>query len=131
MSLAALIAAAGPAEANPADRSGAIFRVDRFSGPAAARAELLSVVQRTHRLLGGLDGCLVNLVLEREAPDGGFVLETIAGWRDGAALAGARVAVATLHRAAGIDPPALIRRLGVVADFGLWRALDEGEGMVE
>ncbi|MGE0453491.1 MAG: antibiotic biosynthesis monooxygenase [Vicinamibacteria bacterium] len=101
-----------------------VFRIDKFAVPAAARARFLEVVSQTHRVLGAVEGCLQNLVLERVSGAGRFNLVTVVEWDSAEALENARQAVAKRHHEMGVNPRELIAELGIEADFGNYTKVD-------
>jgi heme-degrading monooxygenase HmoA len=97
--------------------SGSLYRIDKFSVPAAARDEFLVNVRRMDRILNGLDGCLGHRILEQVSGPGEFNVVTIAEWESEAALAKARDTMAEAQAAMNFDPKELIARLGIRADI--------------
>lgn len=107
-----------PDTTNVHAEAGAFFRIDRFLVPQAARAEFLSRVLQTHRLLADQPGFLGDHVVERAAARDASELVTIAVWESEEAVASARKAVQAMHKAAGFDPRSLFDRLGIKAEIG-------------
>ncbi len=101
-----------------------MFRVDKFSVPAQARAEFLEKVQETHVLLRSLPGFIRDAVLEQAADTGEFNFVTIVEWENAEAMVPARQAVAGLHARLNFDPHELFARLGIRADLGNYRRAD-------
>lgn len=102
-----------------------VFRVDRFRVPGAAREEFLQRVSDTHRLLANQRGFVRDFVLEQSAGPAGFNLVTMAEWESQEAVERAKEAVAALHRQMGFDPRELFGRLGITAEMGSYREVDE------
>lgn len=94
-----------------------IFRADRFRVPSAAAAQFLDRIRRTHRVLDDAEGCLLNLVLTRDA---GPVVEvlTVVHWRDRASHDAARVMMRAAYAAEGFSPDRFMQELGVEAEPG-------------
>lgn len=102
-----------------------VFRVDRFNVPEGARQEFLQRVGATHKLLASQRGFVRDVLLEQSAGAGAFNLVTMAEWESREAMELAKEAVAGLHRQLGFDPRALIARLGIHAELGVYRSLEE------
>lgn len=102
-----------------------IFRVDRFHVPAAARDEFLRRVSDTHQLLANQRGFVRDYLLEQPAGQDGFTLVTMAEWESQDAVERAREAVGAMHRQTGFDPRELFGRLGIKAEMGSFRTVDQ------
>lgn len=102
-----------------------VFRVDRFNVPSSARKEFLRRVTDTHKLLALQRGFVRDFLLEQAAGPDGFNLVTMAEWESQEAVEGARNAVAELHRQLGFDPREMFSRLGIRAELGNFRPLDD------
>ena len=102
-----------------------LYRVDRFTVPDAARAEFIGRVRMTHAVLRQQPGFVRDALLEQSGETGETVIVTIAEWRDAAAIAGARAAVAALHIREKFNPQELMARLGIKAELGNYRPLAE------
>lgn len=101
---------------------GAVFKVDRFVVPAAARAEFLERARSIRDFLNTQAGCGQNVVLEQPGEGESSTVVTIVEWQDAEAFANARAAAAARYQASGFSPQALIERLGIkaeMANFGL------------
>ena len=98
-----------------------IYRVDRFRVPAAARAEFLARVEKTHRILRTLPGFIQDAILEQTDGPGQFNVVTIAIWYSQQAIEGARAAVIAGHQQAGFSPQEMFSRLGIEADVGTYQ----------
>jgi heme-degrading monooxygenase HmoA len=107
-----------PSPTNARAEAGAFFRIDRFLVPQAARAEFLSRVLQTHRLLADQPGFLGDHVVERAAASDANEIVTIAVWESEEAVVSARKAVQAMHKAAGFDPGSLFHRLEIKAEIG-------------
>ncbi|MDF2232982.1 hypothetical protein P2H44_10490 [Albimonas sp. CAU 1670] len=102
-------------------------RLDRFEMPAAARAEFLEAVRVIHAVLRRRPGFLRDLLLERTLPDGRVEIATLVEWGATADLAAAKVEAARAQAAAGIDPAALMARLGVQATIASFEPVEGGD----
>jgi heme-degrading monooxygenase HmoA len=102
----------------------AILRVDKFSVPAAARAEFLEKVQATHALLRTQAGFVQDAILEQTSGPGEFNFVTIVEWKNADAVEPARKAVAALHQRINLDPREMLARLGIRADIGNYKPVE-------
>jgi heme-degrading monooxygenase HmoA len=100
-----------------------VYRVDKFTVPEGARAELLERILATHRVLKQQPGFLRDYLLEQQAGPDEVHIVTLAEWTSQAALEQARHAVQALHAQLGFKPQELFQRLGIRADLGHYRAL--------
>lgn len=103
--------------------SAAIYRVDKFVVPEAARDEFLARIRETHELLRRQPGFIRDAILEQVAGPGKFNIVTIAEWQDQAAIDAARDAVRRAHAQRGFSPQETMKRLGIEADIADYRAL--------
>ncbi len=94
------------------------YRIDAFTVPAPARAELEATMGRTMDFLRTLPGFRGHAAFEKRAGPGAFDLVTVAAWESAAAMERASVAVRAHHRALGLDVPALLARWGVTMERG-------------
>jgi heme-degrading monooxygenase HmoA len=101
-------------------RPNPVFRVDRFTVPAAAMPAFIQALRHIQQILGGQPGCRQNLVLARDGGPGEFNLVTLVEWASADALAAARAAVQAQYAKEGFSPAALMRELGVRADMGVY-----------
>jgi heme-degrading monooxygenase HmoA len=100
----------------------AVFKIDRFVVPAAARDEFLARTRSIRDFLDAQDGCLQNMVLEQPGDRDTSNVITVINWRDADAFATARAAAAARYAAEGFKPQELIERLGIkaeIANYGL------------
>ncbi|RFA26607.1 antibiotic biosynthesis monooxygenase [Alkalilimnicola ehrlichii] len=102
----------------------AIYRVDKFSVPQAAREEFLARVRDTHQVLRRQPGFVRDTLLEQVAGPGRFNIVTIAEWDSQEAIDAARTAVMEAHAESGFNPQEAMARLGVEADIANYRAIE-------
>ncbi|MFS8583033.1 MAG: antibiotic biosynthesis monooxygenase family protein [Limnochordales bacterium] len=103
--------------------SAAIYRVDKFVVPEAARDEFLARIRETHELLRRQPGFIRDAILEQVAGPGKFNIVTIAEWQDQAAIDAARDVVRRAHAQRGFSPQETMKRLGIEADIADYRAV--------
>jgi len=103
---------------DPAARPDACFRIDTFTVPEAARAELEAAMHRNMDFIRTLPGFLGHAAFEKRAGPASFDLVTVAAWESAAALERAGHAVRAHWEAIGLDLPAALARWGVTMERG-------------
>lgn len=93
------------------------YRVDRFDVPPIALEPFMARLRTTHRLLGELEGCLQNLVLQGPDRGGSIAIVTIVEWASEHAMAAAKAAMQAHHAREGFEPAAFMRELRVRPDM--------------
>lgn len=101
-----------------------IYRLDRFSVPAAARDEFLLNVRRTHEILRDQPGFIWDAILEQDAGLGEFNFVTIAEWENENVIRAAKAVVTEAHRKAAFNPQEMFARLGIKADISNYKYAD-------
>lgn len=94
-----------------------VFRIDTFVVPDAARDAFLAKVSETHELLGRMDGCLQNRVLEKVAGPGKFNIVTLVEWSDASSFERARAFMKNRHEQTGFNAQDFWSRLGIEAQI--------------
>jgi len=102
---------------------GALYRVDKFVVPPAARAAFLDRVTATHAVLRAQPGFVRDLVLEQNGGPGEFNVVTLVEWENAGVVAAASGAVARAHAEAGFDRQAFLAANGIRADIANYGAL--------
>ena len=100
-----------------------IYRVDKFTVPAAGREEFLGRVAQTQAFLERQEGFIRGLVLEQTSGPGVFNFVTIVEWAGVDVVERVTAAVARFHKESGFDRQELLRRLGITADIATYTAL--------
>ncbi|MBV8643957.1 MAG: antibiotic biosynthesis monooxygenase [Candidatus Eremiobacteraeota bacterium] len=100
-----------------------VYRIDSFLVPLAARDEFLARVTPTHELLRQQDGFVRDFLVERTVDETHCSIITIVEWASADATNGVFPKVQALHRAQNFDPHALMQRLGITANLGLYRPI--------
>jgi hypothetical protein len=101
-----------------------IFRVDKFTVPALARAEFLERVRATHTLLRTQAGFVRDAILEQTSGPGEFNFVTIVEWKNAEAMEPARKAVTAFHQGMNFNPREMLTRLGIRADMGNYERVE-------
>jgi heme-degrading monooxygenase HmoA len=104
--------------------SQAIYRVDKFVIPSAAREEFLDKARRTHALLKTQPGFLQDLILEQSSGPGEFNFVTIVEWASQEAVENARASVQKLHREMNFNAQELFTRFGIKADIANYKRVE-------
>ena len=102
-----------------------VYKVDRFTVPAAAMTAFTARLEQISHALADQPGCLRSLVLvEQGAMSGAQEVVTVVHWESEASFAAARVKLQLHYAAEGFDPPTFMRELGVNASMGVFRELE-------
>ncbi|QOL80324.1 antibiotic biosynthesis monooxygenase family protein [Pseudooceanicola spongiae] len=101
----------------------ALYRIDKFIVPEAARDRFLDQVAQVHAVLRHCPGCLSEQVVEQCDGPGRFNIVTIAVWESAEAIEAAKRAVLASRGESGIDPASLIAELGITADMAVYREI--------
>jgi hypothetical protein len=110
---------------NQMDKSGRVYRLDRFVVPAAARDELLMRVYQTHEILRQQAGFVQDFLLERPGEDGATLIVTMVEWDSHATVDRVVPIVQAAHEKIGFSPKETIARLGVTAELGIYSPIVE------
>lgn len=103
-----------------------VVRLDTFRNvPEDRRDELIARISMTHSVLRRQAGFMRDQLLESRAPDGTTTVVTIAEWASADAIPAAAAAVRELHARERFDPHEFLQRLGIDAEFGRFRPLEE------
>lgn len=94
-----------------------VFRIDTFVVPDAAREAFLAKVSETHELLGRMEGCLQNRVLEKAAGPGRFNIVTLVEWSDASSFERAKTFMKNRHAQTGFNAQDFWSRLGIEAEI--------------
>lgn len=105
---------------NTADR---IYKLDKFTIPNSARSEFVPIVVQIMALLKTQAGHIQSFMLEQPGANGDFYLVTLAEWENKQAIENAREVVASMQRAAGLNPAELMTRLGIQAQMDIYSAV--------
>jgi len=97
--------------------SESLFRIDTFVVPEVARDAFLAKVSETHELLGRMEGCLQNRVLEKVAGPGRFNIVTLVEWSDASSFESAKAFMKNRHAQSGFNAQDFWSRLGIEAEI--------------
>jgi heme-degrading monooxygenase HmoA len=113
---------------HPSSLDKRFYRVDKFIVPGAARDEFLARVFQTHEVLRKQPGFIQDFLLERLSGPDELSIVTIAEWESDDFVAGAKAAVAALHRSTNLDPQELFARLAIKPDLGNYKRIETLSG---
>ena len=99
-----------------------VFRIDKFIVPAEVLPAFVAQMQRIQQTLRSLPGCVRNQVLTQIGGPGEFNVLTVVEWASEQAVATATSFVQKKFAEEGFDPADFVRRNGVRADLGFYRA---------
>jgi heme-degrading monooxygenase HmoA len=105
-------------------RSGQIYRIDKFKVPKSARNEFIQGMQITHQLLRTLPGFIQDFVFEQISGVGEFNFVTVVVWKSANALESAKSAVMAKHEEIGFNPKELFSRLEIKADLANYSQIE-------
>lgn len=94
-----------------------VFRVDRFEVPPTALESFMARLRATQRLLGELEGCQQNLLLQGKGQSDAIAVVTLVEWSSEHAMATAKTAMQEHYAREGFDPAAFMRELRVRPDM--------------
>ncbi|RTM05306.1 MAG: antibiotic biosynthesis monooxygenase [Hyphomicrobiales bacterium] len=106
-------------------RTGSVFRVDKFAVPAEARDEILRKVRMTHELLRQQEGFVQDFLLEQFSGPGEFNIVTMVEWESQAAVEKVVPIVKAAHERVAFSAQETIARLGVKADIANYQRVSE------
>ncbi len=104
----------------PETSSKRVYRLDRFTVPAASRGEFVDAVRNTHAVLREQPGFVQELLLEQPLPEGGTQVVTLVEWEGAEFIEGAKAAVGAMHRARGFSVQETMGRLGIRSELGMY-----------
>jgi len=103
---------------------GAVYRIDLFSVPDAARSVFAERASATQAVLRRQAGLVGELGFERVGGPGRFNIATLAAWEGITAIEAASRSVAEMHAATGFDRRSFIAEHGIAAEIATFRAFD-------
>jgi heme-degrading monooxygenase HmoA len=101
-----------------------VVLIDRFVVPAAAKSEFLERANINRNFIKSLPGFVGDNVYEEDGETESRVV-TVAVWASEEAFQNARASVTEYYRQQGFDMPALIKRLNIQMERGIYKRLQE------
>lgn len=100
---------------------GEVSFIDRFIVPAASLNEFMERVGINRRMITTLPGFIRDHAYERTTENGDTEFITVAIWASRAALDRARETVQAAYHREGFHPAAMVERLGITMDRGIYK----------
>ena len=101
-------------------QKGEINFIDKFFVPAAAISEFHERTQINRSFIKTLPGFITDAAYERKDEDGNLICITVARWSSMEAVGKAKEAVQAEYKKEGFDMPAMLKRLNITIDRGLY-----------
>jgi heme-degrading monooxygenase HmoA len=98
--------------------------IDKFIIPAGAIDEFHQRTTISRSFLKTLPGFMADAVYERKDEQGNLICVTIARWANMEAVSKAKEAVQEEYKREGFDPMAMMKRLNIMLDRGLYTPWD-------
>lgn len=99
--------------------------IDKFFVPAAAIKEFKERVHINRELIKKLPGFIEDAAYEYADKDGNLIFITVALWQNSEALNKAKEVVQAEYKKDGFDMPAMVKRLGITVDRGIYTQIPE------
>jgi predicted ester cyclase len=99
--------------------------IDKFFVPATAIKEFKERVRINRDLIKKLPGFIEDAAYEYADKDGNLIFITVALWQNSEALNKAKEVVQAEYKKDGFDMPAMIKRLGITVDRGIYTQIPE------
>src|SRR5690606_22547648 len=112
-----------PKPGNP--RANKVSFIDKFIVPAGARKEFIERMCINRDFIRTLPGFMEDAVYEQADGRGNTVIVTVAHWTTAEAVDSAKNAVQAFYREQGFDMPAMLKRLNIILDRGLYNDLKD------
>jgi predicted ester cyclase len=105
---------------NKKANNGQVNFIDKFFVPATAIKEFKERVMVNRDLIKKLPGFIEDAAYEYTDKDGNLIFITVALWQNNEALNSAKEAVQAEYKKEGFDIQAMLKRLGITADRGIY-----------
>jgi predicted ester cyclase/heme-degrading monooxygenase HmoA len=99
--------------------------IDKFLVPPAGKAEFYERMHKNRSLLKTLPGFIKDEAYEYTDNDGNLICVTVAHWADKEVMAKARAAVQEAYKKEGFDLPAMLKRLNITIDRGIYTTVTD------
>lgn len=101
------------------------FFIDQFFVPEKAKAEFTERMMINRNLISNLPGFIEDAVYDRMDEQGNLICLTVAAWENEDAVKNAKEVVQAEYKRAGFDLPAMLERLGIKMERGLFRKKED------
>jgi hypothetical protein len=99
-----------------------LYFIDKFFVPAPAIGEFMERMTKNRTLLKTMPGFIHDDAYSYKDKDGNLICVTIAAWKDHHAIEKAKQAVQAEYKREGFDMPAMLSRLHITIDRGVYSA---------
>lgn len=115
----------GPGASDPATTPGGapLYFIDKFFVPAPAIDEFMERMKKNRTMLKTMSGFVHDDAYSYKDKDGNLICVTIAAWKDHDVIEKAKQAVQAEYKREGFDMPAMLSRLHITIDRGVYSAL--------
>ena len=100
-----------------------LYFIDKFLVPVPAIDEFMERMEKNRTMLKTMPGFIHDDAYSYKDKDGNLVCVTIAAWKDHDAIAKAKEAVQAEYKREGFDMPAMLSRLHITIDRGVYSTL--------
>ena len=100
-----------------------LYFIDKFFVPAPAIDEFMERMTKNRTLLKPMPGFIHDDAYSYKDKDGNLICVTIAAWKDHNAIEKAKQAVQAKYKREGFDMPAMLSRLRITIDRGVYSTL--------
>lgn len=98
--------------------------IDKFFVPANAKAEFIQRMNINRKFISKLPGFIRDDVYARNNENGNMICITVAVWENQDALNKAKATVQAEYKREGFDPAAMMERLNITMDRGVYEKLE-------
>lgn len=109
--------------ANRQAKKGQVYFIDKFLVPPAGKQEFYERTRVNREFIKQLPGFIEDAAYEYTDNNGNLVCVTVALWESPEALNKAREAVQSEYKKTGFDAAAMLKRLNITADRGVYTAV--------
>jgi predicted ester cyclase len=99
--------------------------IDKFLIPAVAKAEFYERMHINRNLIKKIPGFIEDAAYEYTDNNGNLICVTVAQWENKEALNKAREIVQAEYKKQGFDMPAMLKRLNIVVDRGIYTSVSD------
>jgi predicted ester cyclase len=104
---------------------GQVNLIDKFLVPPASKAEFYERMHINRSFLKSLPGFIKDEAYEYTDNDGNLICVTVAHWANKEVMAKAREAVQAAYKKEGFDLPAMLKRLNITIDRGIYTTVTD------
>jgi len=98
--------------------------IDKFFVPSTAKAEFYKMISINRNFIKKLSGFIEDAHYEHTDEKGNLIYVTVAKWESAQAIDKAKEAVQAEYKKQGLNPAAMVERLGITMDRAIYREID-------